>query len=424
MITTDTLTATRRSRFAPLAALLASPRAWALMVFGVALVVRLAYALVAPRIDPFLVSDPLLGDARSYDRIARSLLAGGAYETTPGHASAFWPPLYPFMLTGIYAVFGYNLMAARLVQALLGALLPPLLFLAAGRLGWRGPGRWASLGAAVYPYLVYFGAWLIAEALFFALSGLMLWCGALLQRRPSTARAAGLGLVIGLAALAKPTVLFQLPFLALWFLTSLEAPTIRRRFVLGLVTALAFAATLSPWLIRNYLVLDHVVLISTNGGYTFYGANNAAAFGGHFEHFPPRDFSLNEAVEQQQFYRQGMQWIRENPQRFAWLTGQKLLRLASPLSVASSPEDYRVPGAWLIYGGYGLFLLLALLGAVASWRQWRSLALFYVPVLGVLLSSVIFYGDARYTLPAVPSLLLFAAIGLRACAARFARRFT
>lgn len=423
MITTKTASCLALGRpLASLAELLAPPRRWTLFVFALALLVRLLYAAAAARVDPFLAQNPLLGDAGSYNLIARNVLAGGPYGETAGRASAFWPPLYPLLLVGIYGSVGHNLLAARLAQAALGALLPPLFFLAVDRLGWRSAGRWASLGVALYPLLIYFGAWLIAEALFFALSGLIFFAAALLQRRPSAGAAALLGAALGLAALAKPTVLFQLPFLTLWFLVSLETSPLWRRLALGVLAAAVMVATIAPWSVRNYLLLGHIVPISTNGGYTFYGANNADAFGGHYEHFPPRDFTLNEAEEQREFYRLGAQWIREYPRDFAWLTWQKLRRLASPLSVASSPQDFRLPGAGLVYLAYSLFLGAALLGAVASRRSWRRLFLLYVPVLGVLLSTLLFYGDARYTLPAVPSLLLFAVIGAQAVAARLGRR--
>lgn len=160
-------------------------------------------------------------------------------------------------------------------------------------------------------------------------------------------------------------------------------------------------------------MFDKLVLVSTNGGYTFYGANNPHAFGGHYENFPPRIAGLNEAEEQSEYYRRAMSWIEEHPGQFAWLVTQKYKRLLSPLSVASSKEDFRIPYSWAIYGGYSLFLLAALYGLVLSLRRWREFFLLYTPILGVVTSTLLFYGDVRYSLPAVPALLFFAAM---ACA--------
>lgn len=384
---------------------------WALFIFGIAAVLRISYAVAAPYVDPFLIRDPLLGDAASYDRIARTLLATSEYAEVAGSPSTFWPPLYPMYLALIYGVFGHQLIVARLFQAVLGALLPMFVYLAIERLQHPWIARWVALGLVIYPYLVYFGAWLIAESLFFALFGAILWLGARMQQRPAKSTATLLGVVLGLTALAKPTLLMQLPLFAIWFLWCLPGSFIQR-FKLGLLTALVTCAVIAPWTLRNYALLRAFVPISTNGGYTFYGANNPNAFGGHYENFPSRLAGLDEAQEQSEYYHMGMNWIQSNPARFAWLVSQKLIRLASPLSVASSPKDFAVPGEVIIRAGYSLFLIAAFAGLLVSLRQWRRYFLFYIPVLGVLISTVLFYGDARYLLPAVPSLLLFSALAL------------
>jgi 4-amino-4-deoxy-L-arabinose transferase-like glycosyltransferase len=396
---------------------LATVRRWAICIFGLSLLLRAVYALAAPHIDPFLIRDPLLGDAASYDRVARSLMAGGGYGEVIDRPSAFWPPLYPFFLSAVYSIFGYDLMITRLAQAVVGASLPLTIFLTGAHLGETGAARWASLGAAFYPFLIYYGAWLIADLLFFALIGLMLWIGAQLQREPSYRKAISLGLIAGLAALTKPTIVMQFPFLALWFLMCVVAAR-RQRVALLLTTFVVFGLVITPWAIRNSLLFGKVVLLSTNGGYTFYGANNPGAFGGHYEHFPPSIPSLNEAQQQDEFYRLGITWIRENPAQFAWITAQKFRRLLSPFSVASSPEDFHMSGDRAIRTVYTFFLLASLCGIGLSLRRWRTFALFYVPILGVITSTFLFYGDTRFFLPAAPSLLLFTGLCLQAILAR------
>ena len=41
-----------------------------------------------------------------------------------------------------------------------------------------------------------------------------------------------------------------------------------------------------------------------------------------------------------------------------------------------------------------------------------SVGIYGSPIAGVVTSTALFYGDVRYTLPAVPSLVLFAAAAL------------
>ena len=86
----------------------------------------------------------LMGDARGYDQWAQRL-AGGDWIGTDVFYQA---PLYPYFLGLVYAVAGHDLMAVRLVQAVLGSLSAVLVGYAAARLvsrpGRRGGGRVAG----------------------------------------------------------------------------------------------------------------------------------------------------------------------------------------------------------------------------------------------------------------------------------------
>ena len=90
------------------------PRIVLLVSLLVAAVLRLEYLreLIA---SPF--GEHLLLDALWYDRAARGILDG--VPLAEG-AAYFRPPLYPMFLAAIYRVFGFGLIAPRLVQMALG----------------------------------------------------------------------------------------------------------------------------------------------------------------------------------------------------------------------------------------------------------------------------------------------------------------
>jgi 4-amino-4-deoxy-L-arabinose transferase-like glycosyltransferase len=385
---------------------------WLVVVFLLALGTRVGYALLAEGVDPFLGANLLHGDAGSYDRIARSLLAGAGFAQYPGVPTAFWPPLYPLFLAALYRLFGYSLLAARLAQALLGAVTAAATAAAArGAFGLR-VGLLAGLGMALYPHLIYFDAWLIAEALYLALLALALWLAVEQQGRPRPWGFALLGALLGLATLAKPATLMLLPLVGWWvWIAPPERPTRDRAMQAALTLSLA-AVVIAPWTVRNYQVFRAFIPVSANGGYTFYGANNADAFGGHREGFPPMLPGLAEPQAESEYYRRALDWITDHPRDVARLTVRKLVRLFSPLSVASWEQDYPLPLAPLVKAAYTAFLVLAFLGALWSRSRWRELAIFYILIWRVLLGAVLFYGDARYTLPMVPSLVTFAALAL------------
>jgi 4-amino-4-deoxy-L-arabinose transferase-like glycosyltransferase len=274
---------------------------------------------------------------------------------------------------------------------------------------------------ALYPYLVYFGNWLISEALYLLILTLALWTMALQQRRSSRRGLIGLGLLLGLGILAKPAALLLLPLVGCWALVAPPDVSLQTRLGHASLVLLVTVLVVSPWTIRNYWAFGAFVPVSTNGGYTFYGANNAEAFGGHREGFPPALPGLTDAEAQSEYYRRGLEWISGHPADFARLALRKVARLFSPLSVASWETDYPLPppAGWLVRVLYGAFLITALAGALLALRRWRSVFLFYMPMVSVLASAVVFYGDTRYTLPMVPSLLIFASFALVSAIKRF-----
>ncbi|MBN1956496.1 MAG: glycosyltransferase family 39 protein [Anaerolineae bacterium] len=381
------------------------------LLVAAALLIRVLYTAIAPQIDPFLRTDPLHGDAGSYDQIARSLLAGNGFSLHEG-PTAFWPPLYPYFLAGLYALFGYHLWIARLVQALLGAIAVGAVYETARLLFGRRVALLAGIGMLLYPHVIYFGAWLIAEALYMALFTVAVWLAIRLQQRPGWLGFGSLGLLMGLGLLAKPATLMFIPFLALWAWFSLPALSRCRRATCFLLVLLVLVAVVAPWTVRNGIVFQDFILVSTNGGYTFYGANNEDAFGGHREGFPPRLPGLSEPEAEQEYYRRALEWGAENPGDALRLSARKLARLFSPLSVASYERDYDLPLAGLVKGVYWAFLLAVLVGMLLTLPRWRELILLYALILRVLIGTVLFYGDARYTLPMVPAWVIFAAVAL------------
>ena len=90
-----------------------------LLVFAVALLVRVAYCVIIPQLE-----GGQLGDTRIYDKLAKAIVSGFGYER-----DARWPPLYPLFLAGVYMFFGSGFLAVRLIQAFLGALTALLVFI-------------------------------------------------------------------------------------------------------------------------------------------------------------------------------------------------------------------------------------------------------------------------------------------------------
>jgi len=194
---------------------LTAPWLWAAGLLALALAIRIAFALhvgeTAPERDGF-----------DYNRIGLSLAAGNGFPSSlviPGTPAAVRPPAYPVFLAAVYKVFGGHLIAARLVQALVGTLTVGLI----GALGWVLFGRRVALVAvaiaAVYPELVLMDSALLSEVLYVPLT-LAAVTAACLARRAErkSCWAIAAGILAGLSILTRQNgFLILLPlFLLVW----------------------------------------------------------------------------------------------------------------------------------------------------------------------------------------------------------------
>jgi tetratricopeptide (TPR) repeat protein len=213
-----------------------------------------------------------------------------------------------------------------------------------------------------------------------------------------------------------------------------QAPSVRwstaAAFVLGL------ALVLMPVAIRNYAVGGGFFITTSQFGPNFYIGNNPRSDGTYMslrfgrgapeyervdatelaEHALGR--TLTPAEVSAYWTDQALDFITGDPGAWLKLMGRKFLLLwnASEMLDTESQESYaewswplRI-GGW--FGHFGVLVPLALLGAVLAWPERRRLAVLYGLTLAYAASILLFYVFARYRLPLVPFLMLFAGVAL------------
>ncbi len=142
-----------------------------LLILFVALVTRMAAA--------FYLGDTVSGLSGAHDEISYSML-GQRFAT--GHGMTFPEPWYPWVaadtpqsyysytislfLAGIYTLFGYHPLAARIIMGLMSTATIWLLFLIGQRLFGTTVALVASAISAVYAYLIFYGVTLVTETPF------------------------------------------------------------------------------------------------------------------------------------------------------------------------------------------------------------------------------------------------------------------
>lgn len=365
-------------------------------------------------------------DSQIHADLVRSLLAGHGFSFAGG-PTAITPPLYVFVLAGIYGVFS-DPAVVRVVQIGLGAA-DCLLLYEIGRHAFDE--TTALLGAAllsVYPLAVYLAGLHLTENLFLFLLLLTLVQAQRVARRPTAASAALFGGLVGLGMLTRSAFVGFLPFLLVWAVC-VWGPRSPRAYRTFAVAAFAAVVVVAPWTIRNSLVLGAFVPVQDNGGLMFWAGNNATSKGEIVWPSPetwtatrPPDErmtygwrGLSIAETNRRYVRTALSWIRTHPRQYAALLAKKLERLYG-FSRAGGRTGEAVPP--MVGAGYALFLASALGGIVLSFRRWRELSLLLALVVFTNVITLLFSGGTRYSVPMVPSLILFSA-----CAAVTAARY-
>ncbi len=395
-----------------------------------ALAVRLA-VWIGWRHAPFY-SQPLLDAAFYRD------LATGAFRPPPG--PCLWNPLYPAFLELLFGLGGEGTTTPVFAQMAMGALGAELAYLTSRQWGLGRPGALvASALAALYaPFLVYEGL-LLGAALAVFLVWIFLWTASAARNRRFPLAWAPAGAALGMAGLARPTLLAALPLVAAWIVLRKKPPG-GRRFPPA-AAFLAFALLpLVPTFVHN-LSFSAPQPVALHGGINFYIGNRPGASGRYERPFPgphglwgQRRAAREEAqrrtgetmdwVEVDRFwYRKGLAGALANPGDWIALTGRKLLLLLNdtelPLNYNVAFLRERSPLLSLPLPTFGLVLALAAAGAVFRVTRKRDVlnrkgidppALLFL--LGAGGATALFFIAARYRLPLLPPLLLLAGAGV------------
>ena len=375
-----------------------------------ALILRLLYIPFALHYDPYLVQDPLFGDGRDYDAIGLNLCKGNGFADQAGEPTSRRAPVYPAFLALVYCTVGHNLLLVRISQAFMGAGLVFVVFLIARRFYGAGCALLAASIMALHPIAVYFGAFIGTESLFLLILCITFLAAISIADRPSVPRLFMLGVLQGIAALARPQVVLYWPVLPAWIFFIKRREPLRRAVAQWLVVVLVSLLTILPWTVRNYRVHKALVLIDTHGGWTLYGSYGISNHGEFVPRWDAAAKGLSEYQQDKLYYQLAFQLIGDHPLRAVQLIPEKVARLLSP--IAAVDKEYPVRWAGIAKVLYAIFLVFALIGVIFSTLQWRDSFLLYANILITLFTTAIFYGCTRFSLPMQPALVIFAGLSI------------
>ena len=410
-----------------------NPRACLGVILALALLVRLAALPATSGYEPIY-------DSADYDRHARSIAAGDGYpEALIGAVdgpSAFRPPAYPFLLGAVYAIAGNEsgVEAGRILGALLGVCTVALIFLLTRELGGTRAGLIAAGIAAVFPPLVLIHLALISESLFLLLEVGALLCVLHARKSSGIGWAMAAGALCGLASLTRGNglLLVLVAALAVWTVRPrLSARAVAAPIALSAVAALVVA----PWTIRNAVVFDKPVLVSTQNGYGMAGAFNDEARTGsdspstwilpeltsRYEGVLART-DLNEAELDTELRSSASDYLLENPGTLPEAIGLNTLRVLGVVSLGDAEKlgDQQQlglgPKTYPLVRWSFLLVAVASLASLALVRKYDRAklppAFIWITPLVLLLSAVWILGNTRYRTPLDPVVVIVLALGV------------
>jgi 4-amino-4-deoxy-L-arabinose transferase-like glycosyltransferase len=330
-------------------------------------------------------------------------------------ASAWEPPLYPFLIGGVFKVFGIYSYASAWVLLCINSLFSALtcipIYLIARRTLDENVSRWSAWTWALVPYVWYWSIhWVWDTTISPFLLAMIFLITLELEEWEGVGGWVLFGALWGLVALANPSTISFLPVSGIW--AGLRRHRRGHKSRIGVALAsLIFFLFVGPWLVRNHQVFGKWVFIRNDFGQQFALGNGDAARGwsmvyqqpnlnpGELEGFK----QMGELAYAEARQQEAMSFIRRAPGRWMVLTAEKIFYYWGSIPKAADS----VPVTAIKMSIFLLSSVLAFWGATRAVRQKKPGAWLYVTLLLVYpLIYYIVYPHARYRHPIEPELMI------------------
>lgn len=409
-------------------------------VFCLALFVRVLYNLtVARRYIPEY-------DAGIYNDIASRLLHQHCFCET---ARA---PLWPYIISFIYAALGTQNIYPRLFFSLLGSGTCVVVYLFARDLFGKRTALIAGILASIYTGLFIYDGWLYTESLYTFLLTVFLYALFRLQsssQHPENMEKQGplsgwlrqltfntriawmllSGVCLGLATLTRPNGVFLFGIVVVWagIVVLLKIVPWQTAVEGMLVIMFVGAALIAPWTYRNYKATHTFLLVASGSGLVLSGSYNDTVLKDNRVGkgmwmpldlvSPPIDFHGHNCCDytgEADNTQYALHWIQTHINDMPYLLSLHFINMWTPytsedgLPMREFPTRLSSHVVWdMMWIMSPLVFLFAALGLLATWRRWKKqfLVLYLVIILTVL-QNVVFYGSSRFRAPIEPMLVV------------------
>ncbi len=330
--------------------------------------------------------------------------------------TAIHPPGYSAYLGAFSWLGARTLIDHKLASILLGTVSIVLVGLIGRRLGGDRAGLLAAIGAAVYPNFWLPDGILMPEGMFICACAAVVLLAYRWRDRPRTGVALSLGVLIGVAAMARGEGLLLWPVLVVpWMWTTWSAPA---RVRVGHIALAALGCTIAvaPWMVRNLATFEEFVPLSTNGDEVIFYANCPESYAGEYKGYwffecqerirrDQGEFPGDESQRAKAWRNLGIEYMSDHKSEVPGVLAARVGRtweLYRPIQNAGlSTIEGRDAASQKI--GLAMYVVMAPL-VVAGWWMARRRGVPTWPLVAqavcVTLTSLYAYGADRFRAPA------------------------
>jgi 4-amino-4-deoxy-L-arabinose transferase-like glycosyltransferase len=378
-------------------------------IFFFALILRLVFVIATH------TKTPLSGDAVGYNQIAVNLAGHCEYSIEKGNPTARRSPAYPFFLAIIYFFSGNSILLAKIMQSLVSALTCVLVYLTAKILFDEKTSVIAALITSIYPFFIYYNAFLMSETFFiFILSAFVYFTVKLLNSGDEIHKNLFLlaGLTGGLCVLTRATAY---PLVFIVFAVIFAKRQVKNALLLMLLPAIILV---SAWGIRNYVVLNEFTITHSGGSANIFGSLLVAD---KMSQNLPMESAFEEEAWKKGLEKDGYNdayystkikhLVFKKPLVFIKSSVMKFFRLwrayplLSRIDISWSPVNIIIIAGFLFYD---IILILALRGIYLNRKKLMHIWMLILPAVVFSLVHMVYSSQPRFRRPVMPFIIILA----------------
>jgi 4-amino-4-deoxy-L-arabinose transferase-like glycosyltransferase len=357
-------------------------------------------------------------------RVARSLATGHGFSSPysePTGPTALIPPVYTYLLAGVFTIFGVYTTASALVILTLNNLFSSLTCVPVYLITRRVFGIRAAVRAgwfwAFFPYSIALSNVVVWEtSLTTLLLTLLVLFTLKLEHSKNLGTWIGYGLLWGVSALASPAILSTLPFLGAWvWLRQWKRGS--NCTGVAMAASVAFLFVVTPWIWRCSQTYGRFVAFRSNFGLeVLVGNSSDTSSPANWNVLP--GFNKSELEELQRVgesaymaekQRQASEFVAHHKLRYAGLTLRRILNTWTGL--------WEFPPRWKLDESgipnilmYTLISVMAFAGLILAIQHGHEQAI-PLAILPIFLPAIYYltHSDMGFRHPIDPVLAIFAA---------------